>query len=257
MALCPACPQPATKRHGHDGAGRQRFLGERCRRRFTGTSGSAFSGYRWPPDIILRAVRWYLSHPLSGTSVMVFLAERGIDVSQRTVLRWAQAFGPRRAAEIRKHRRRPGRTWDVDELFFVRDGGTEQRSRYRAIDEPGQVLDVRFRDHRDSASAEAVFRRTLATTDVTPTTVVSDHHRPSIKVVQEVFPRATHIRTGLHRAQGETTTCVEGSHIATRDRLRASRGLKTLAPGQRFFERFEAVQALGRGHIHPERLVPG
>ena len=59
---------------------------------------SAFSGYRWPPEVILTAVRWYLGHPLSAPSVMVFLAERGIDVSKRTVLRWVQTFGPRLAA---------------------------------------------------------------------------------------------------------------------------------------------------------------
>src|SRR5918995_2504691 len=111
MSLCPSCEQPATKRHGGDGAGRQRFLCRRCRRSFTDTSGSAFSGYRWPPEVILLAIRWYLGHPLSGTSVMVLLAERGIDVSSRTVLRWVQHFGPLLAAEVRKHRRRPGRTW--------------------------------------------------------------------------------------------------------------------------------------------------
>jgi hypothetical protein len=33
------------------------------------------------------------------------LAERGIDVSKRTVLRWVQTFGPLLAAEARKHRR--------------------------------------------------------------------------------------------------------------------------------------------------------
>jgi transposase-like protein len=33
------------------------------------------------------AVRWYLAHPLSATSVMVLLAERGFDVSKRTVRR--------------------------------------------------------------------------------------------------------------------------------------------------------------------------
>src|SRR5687767_14294724 len=212
MTTCPSCAQPATKRHGPDGAGRQRFRCTRCRRSFTGTSGSAFSGYRWPPEVILMAVRWYLSHPLSGTSVMVFLAERGIDVSKRTVLRWVQIFGPLLAAEVRKHRRRPGRTWYVDEVFFFRDGGKEKRYLYRAIDAHDQVHDVLFRDHRDTASAEAFFRRALTTTGVTPTTVVSDHHQPYIQAVQAVFPAATHVRTGLHRARGETPKCVERSH---------------------------------------------
>jgi transposase-like protein len=90
MPRCSACGRPATKRHGHDGRGRQRFICRSCRRTFTVASASAFAGYRWPPEVILTAVRWYLSHPLSATSVMVFLAERGIDVSQRTVLRWVQ-----------------------------------------------------------------------------------------------------------------------------------------------------------------------
>jgi len=135
MPLCSACERPGTKRHGRDGAGRQRFVCRPCHRTFTAHSTSAFSGYRWPPEVILLAVRWYLAHPLSATSVMVLLAERGIDVSKRTVLRWVQSFGPLLAAEVRKHRRRPGRNWYVDEVFFFRDGGKEKRYLYRAIDE--------------------------------------------------------------------------------------------------------------------------
>lgn len=67
-------------RHGYDRAERQRFLREGCRRTFTADSATAFAGYRWPAEVILMAVRWYLAHPLSSTSVMVLLAKRGIDV---------------------------------------------------------------------------------------------------------------------------------------------------------------------------------
>lgn len=243
-------------RHGRDRAGRQRFLCRGCGRTFTTDSMAAFAGYRWPADVILMAVRWYLAHPLSATSVMVFLAERGIDVSKRTVLRWVQTFGPLLAAEVRKHRRRPGTTWYVDEVFFFRKGGEEKRYLYRAIDEHGQVLDVLFRDHRDTESAKAFFRRTLGGAGTTPGTVVSDHHQPYIAAVQEILPEAQHVRTGLHRACGETTKPIERSHVPTRDRLRSSRGLKTLATGQRFFEGFEALHALYRGHIPLEPLVP-
>jgi transposase-like protein len=128
---------------------------------------------------------------------------------------------------------------------------------YRTIDEQGHVLDVLFREHRDTESATAFFRRTLGSAGVAPTTVVSDHHQPYIAAVQEIFPDATHIRTGLHRATGETTKPIERSHVPTRDRLRSSRGLKTLATGQRFFEGFEALQSLYLGHIPLDRLVAG
>jgi putative transposase len=188
---------------------------------------------------------------------MVLLAERGIDVSPRTVLRWVQTFGPLLAAEVRRHRRRPGSKWFVDEVFFFRKRGEEKRYLYRAVDEHGQVLDVLFRDHRDTESAKAFFRRTLGSAGVAPSTVVSDHHQPYVAAVQEVLPQAQHVRTGLHRARGETTKPIERSHVPTRDRLRSSRGVKTLTTGQRFFEGFEALHAPKRGHVYMEELVPG
>jgi IS6 family transposase len=255
MPTCPACQSTTAKRDGHTPAGRQRYACRACGRDFTETSGSAFSGYRWPPEVILLAVRWSLSHPLSATSVMELLAERGIDVSKRTVLRWVQIFGPLLAAEVRKHRRPLGTRCYVDEVFFFR--GKDKRYLYRAVDEHGQVVDVLFREHRDTESATAFFRQALARTGWRPTLVISDHHQPYIKAVQEVLPEATHIRTGLHRTRGETTKPVERSHVPTRDRLRASRGIKRLVSGQRFFEGFEALQALRRGHVRLTDLLPG
>ncbi len=80
---------------------------------------------------------------------------------------------------------------------------------------------------------------------------------PAACLVQEVLPDAEHVRTGLHRARGETTKPIERSHVFTRDRLRAARGVKTLATGQRFFEGFEALHALRRGHASLTDLVPG
>src|SRR5262245_38948392 len=94
MSTCPSCHQRATKRDGYDAAGRQRYHCRPCRRDFTAHSASAFSGYRWPPDVILMAVRWYCSLPLSAAQVVRLLAERNIDVSARTVLNWVQTFGP-------------------------------------------------------------------------------------------------------------------------------------------------------------------
>ena len=119
------------------------------------------------------------------------------------------------------------------------------------------MVDVLFRAHRDTGSATAFFRQALARTGWRPTVVISDHHQPYVKAVQEVLPEAEHVRTGLHRARGETTKPIERSHVFTRDRLRASRGVKTLATGQRFFESFEALHALRRGHIHLTELAPG
>jgi transposase-like protein len=216
---------------------------------------SAFSGYRWPADVILMAVRWYLRHPLSATSVMELLAERGIDVSNRTVLRLVQAFGPLLAAEARQHRRPLGGTWYVDEMFFFR--GQDKWYLYRAIDEHGQVVDIVLRDHRDTASAEAFFEQALGRSDQVPNVIDTDHHQPYIKAIQRTVPSAVHTRSGLHRVTGETTKPIERSHVPLRDRLRASRGLKTLRTGQRFLEGFECPRAIRGGHILLADILPG
>ena len=84
-----------------------------CRRTCTENTVSAFSGYRWPRDVIVMAVRWYLAYPLSSRRVLELLAERGIDVSHRTILTWSQVFGPLLAAEVRR-RRRVGKRWFVE-----------------------------------------------------------------------------------------------------------------------------------------------
>jgi IS6 family transposase len=48
---------------------------------------SAFAGFRFPPDIIVVAVRWYLRFALSYRDVEELLAERGIQVDHVSVYR--------------------------------------------------------------------------------------------------------------------------------------------------------------------------
>ena len=55
---------------------------------------SSFAGFRYPPDVIMVAVRWYLRYGLSYRDVEELLAERGIAVDHVTVYRWVQRFTP-------------------------------------------------------------------------------------------------------------------------------------------------------------------
>ena len=55
---------------------------------------SAFAGFRFPPEVITVAVRWYLRYVLSYRGVEELLAERGVEVDHVTVYRWVQRFTP-------------------------------------------------------------------------------------------------------------------------------------------------------------------
>ena len=50
--------------------------------------------FRFPPQVILLAVRWYLRYGLSYRDLEELLAERGIEVDHVTLYRWVQRFTP-------------------------------------------------------------------------------------------------------------------------------------------------------------------
>jgi transposase-like protein len=51
---------------------------------------SSFAGFRFPPDVIMMTVRWYLRYGLSYRDVEELPAERGIAVDHVTIYRWVQ-----------------------------------------------------------------------------------------------------------------------------------------------------------------------
>src|SRR3712207_6207431 len=122
MIHCPACQRPATKRDGDDEQGRPRYGCRPCHRDCTAVSTSAFSGYRWPADVLLTAVRWYPSSPLSVPPVRQLFAERSIEVSARPGLKWVQTFSPQPAKAVHSHRRRVGRQWYGEQVCCFRGG---------------------------------------------------------------------------------------------------------------------------------------
>jgi hypothetical protein len=103
-------------------------------------SKSGFAGFRFPPEVIMVAVRWYLRYGLSYRDVEELLAERGITVDHVTVYRWVLRFTPQLIDAARPCRHAPGNRWCVDETYVKVAGRWVYL--YRAIDQYRQVIDV-------------------------------------------------------------------------------------------------------------------
>ena len=74
-------------------------------------------GYRFPPEIIQRAIWLYYRFTLSLRDVEELLAERGIEVTYETIRQWGIQFGPAIARDLRSRRPRPHSRWHMDEMF--------------------------------------------------------------------------------------------------------------------------------------------
>ena len=101
---------------------------------------SAFVGFRFPPEVIVLAVRWYLRFGLSYRDVEELLGERGIEVDHVTIYRWVQRFTPLLADAAVPCRPRVGDRWFADETYVKIAG--RWRYVYRAVDQYGQIIDV-------------------------------------------------------------------------------------------------------------------
>jgi transposase-like protein len=201
---------------------------------------SAFVGFRFPPDIITCAVRWYLRFGLSYRDVEELLAERGVEVDHVTVYRWVQRFTPLLAEAARPCRHQVGDRWQVDETHVKVAG--RWRYVYRAIDQFGQVIDVLVSVRRDATTARRFFERAIGTTKTTPMEVVTDLAPVYPAVLEELLPMA------WHRTDRYANNRVECDHGRLKARLRPMRGLKQDSSARVVIAGHAFVQNLRRGH---------
>ena len=179
---------------------------------------SAFAGFRFPPDVIVLAVRWYLRFGLSYRDVEELLAERGVEVDHVTVYRWVQRFTRLLAEAARPCRHAVGDRWFVDETYVKVAG--RWRYVYRAIDQFGQVIDVFVSPRRDVSAARRFFERAIGMTKRAPVEVVTDRAPVYAGVLEELLPAA------WHRTDRYANNHIEADHGRLKARLRPMRGLK-------------------------------
>jgi transposase, IS6 family len=201
-------------------------------------SSSAFAGFRFPPEIIVLALRWYLRFGLSYRDVEELLAERGIDVDHVTVYRWVQRFTPLLADAARPCRHSVGDRWFVDETY-VNVAGRWQYV-YRAVDQYGQIIDVYLSAKRDIRAARRFFTTSLAAHGK-PAEVVTDRAPALRAAIDDLIPGA------FHNTEQYANNRIECDHGRLKARLRPMRGLK----------RDHSARVIVRGHVLMQNVRRG
>ena len=103
-----------------------------------GMTKISYRGYRFPPEIIQRAVWLYFRFTLSFRDVEDLLAERGIEVSCETIRQWMMGFGPAIARDLRSRWPCPHGQSHLGEMF-VSIGGKWMYLR-QALPSAGRVM---------------------------------------------------------------------------------------------------------------------
>ncbi len=200
---------------------------------------SAFKRFRFPPEVIVLAVRWYLRYGLSYRDVEELLAERGIEVDHVTIYRWVQRFTPLLVDAASPSRHVVANRWFGDETYVKVAG--KWRYVYRAVDQSGQIIDVWVSAKRDFLAARRFFACAIRAHGE-PIEVVTDRAPALRAAIERLMPAA------LHNTEQYANNRVECDHGRLKARLQPMRGLKRDHTARVVMRGHTLVQNIRHGH---------
>ena len=116
---------------------------------------------RFQSEIIELCVRWYLTYRLSYRDLVEMMAERGVTVSQSTILRWVQRYVPEFEKRWARYARPVHSSWRMDETAVSVRGGAHYL--YRAVDKHGKTVDSLLCADRSELAVRAFLSKALKT----------------------------------------------------------------------------------------------
>jgi transposase-like protein len=183
-----------------------------------------FKGRHFDREIIILCVRWYLRFKLSFRDLVEMMAERGVDLSHTTIMRWIQRYVPEFEKRWNRFACKAGRSWRVDETYVKIKGNWTYL--YRAVDSEGKTVDFLLRAKRDVAAAKAFFQRALKTQGRMPRAITLDGYQASHRAAREFLGEHWHgERTDL-RSSKYLNNLIEQDHRSVKHRLGPMLGFK-------------------------------
>ena len=211
------------------------------------TDSPDYRGYRFPPEVIARAVWLYHRFTRSFRDVEDLMAERGVTVSYETVRQWCLTFGPVYDRKIRKCQSSRGDRWFLDEVIVSIQG--KRRYLWRAVDQDGDLIEILVQSRKHTKAAKRFFRRALLSQSQVPIEIATDKLRSYAAAKRDVFPSVIHCQEPYANNRAEV------SHKLTREQERQMRGFRSDAQAQRFLSvhgQYNNLFRLGRHLLRAE-----
>ncbi|MBD3885998.1 IS6 family transposase, partial [Phormidium tenue FACHB-886] len=171
---CPHCSSTHTTRlQRTTDLGYAMYRCKACYRTCNERTGTPFNFIEVPTDIVFQVLLCRFRYKLSFRDIAEFFLLRGFEFTHETVRDWEERFTPIFAQQLKaKRKRKAGKIWFVDETYIRVKG--RWCYLYRAIDEDGNLVDVRLSEKRDMAAAKAFFAQAHEIAGQSPQRVVTD-----------------------------------------------------------------------------------
>ena len=148
------------------------------------------------------------------------MAWRGVDVSDETIRRWVNTFGPVFAKRIKSRACTPSPRWHLDEVYVKINGKVVYL--WRAVDDEGTVLDVIVQSRCNTKAVLRLLRKLIDNNHVKPERIVTDKLRSYGAALKRLGIK------DIQDAGVRKNDCAENSHLPIRRRERKSQRFKSI-----------------------------
>ena len=148
-------------------------------------SKDQFKFKQYQTEIILLCVRWYLKYPLSYRMLVEMMAERGLNISHTTIMRWVLQYSSIIEEKMRKHLKPTNDSWRMDETYIKIKGRNAYL--YRAVDSEGNTIDYLVSEKRDKKAAKKFFKKALKSShNDMPRVITTDKYAATEYAIHEM-----------------------------------------------------------------------
>lgn len=181
---------------------------------------------RFSAEIIELCVRWYITYRLSYRDLVAMMAERGIEVSHTTVMRWVLRYVPEYEQRWARFGRRVNSSWRVDETAISIRGHWNYL--YRAVDRHGKSVHSLLCGDRGMEAGQAFFRKAVATrTAGWPRKINLDGNTATHRALRLLRQEQRRWRFVVVRSRHYLNNIVEQDHRAIKRRCASMLGFKS------------------------------
>jgi putative transposase len=199
---------------------------------------------RFPLEVMLVCVRWYVAYPLSLRNLEEMMLEHGVTVDHSTIHRWILRLMPVLERTFRQRKRVVGTSWRMDETYVKISG--QWKYLYRAVDKAGQTVDFLLTAKRDRAAAQRFLARAIEGNGL-PQTVTIDQSGANTAGIEN--SNVEHGTAIVIRQCKYLNNIVEQDHRAVKRIIRPMLGFKSFRCARIILGGVEIMHMIRKGQM--------
>ena len=236
---CAYCKSKNISERNLTSLGYQSYRCKSCKRVFNARTNTVFNHLEYPTDIVMMAVRWYLSYKLSYREVAQMLSDSGLQICHETIRLWIESFAPLITEKLRQKRK-----YKNEESHYVDETYVKIKGKwvyvYRAVDRKGMLVNTMVSETRDMKAARRFFRQ-VKKVAITPKRVTTDKHQSYPRAIDETLGKKV-----FHRVNAYLHNYTEQSHRPLKQRYYPMLGFGSIKGAKIFCTAFDELRSFFR-----------